>query len=71
MEFHLGELFPRLGFIVTNLETDSRAVLRFYMRRQRSMKCWDVKVTNRSAGNCSRGSDQGGKQTERPEDKEM
>lgn len=31
--FHLGELFPRVGFIVTNLETDSRAVLRFYNKR--------------------------------------
>jgi hypothetical protein len=26
VEFHFGELFPRVGFIVTNLETDSRAV---------------------------------------------
>jgi Transposase DDE domain group 1 len=25
VEFHAGELFPRLGFIVTNLETPSRA----------------------------------------------
>ena len=33
VEFHLGELFPRVGFIVTNLETDSRAVVRFYNRR--------------------------------------
>jgi len=30
VEFHFGELFPRMGFIVTNLETDSRAVVRFY-----------------------------------------
>ncbi len=30
MEFHCGELFSRVGFIVTNLETDSRAVVRFY-----------------------------------------
>jgi hypothetical protein len=30
VEFHLEELFPRVGFIVTNLETDSRAVVRFY-----------------------------------------
>ncbi len=29
MEFHFGELFPRVGFIVTNLETDSRALVRF------------------------------------------
>jgi len=30
VEFHAGELFPRVGFIVTNLETPSRAVVRFY-----------------------------------------
>jgi Transposase DDE domain group 1 len=33
VEFHFGELFPREGFIVTNLETGSRAVVRFYNRR--------------------------------------
>jgi hypothetical protein len=33
VEFHSGELFPRVGFIVTNLETDSRAVVRFYDKR--------------------------------------
>jgi len=33
VEFHLGELFPRVGFIVINLETDSRAVVRFYNKR--------------------------------------
>ncbi len=33
VEFHFGELFPRVGFIVTNLETDSRAVVRFYKKR--------------------------------------
>ncbi len=33
MEFHFGELFPRVGFIVTNLERDSRAVVRFYNKR--------------------------------------
>jgi len=30
VEFHFGELFPRVGFIATNLETNSRAVARFY-----------------------------------------
>ena len=35
------------------------------------MTCSDVKDTNRPAGSCSGGSDQGGKQTERPEHKEM
>jgi hypothetical protein len=33
VEFHSGELFPRVGFIMTNLETDSRAVVRFYNMR--------------------------------------
>jgi hypothetical protein len=33
VEFHAGELFPRLGFIVTNLGTPSRAVVRFYNKR--------------------------------------
>ncbi len=33
IEFHCGELFPRVGFIVTNLETNSRAVVRFYNKR--------------------------------------
>ncbi len=29
-EFHAGEFFHRVGFIVTNLELPSRAVVRFY-----------------------------------------
>ena len=33
VEFHFGELFPRVGFIVTNLGTPSRAVVRFYNQR--------------------------------------
>ena len=33
VEFHSGQLFPRVGFIVTSLETDSRAVVRFYKKR--------------------------------------
>jgi hypothetical protein len=33
VEFHAGELFPRVGFIVTNLQADSRAVVRFYNKR--------------------------------------
>jgi hypothetical protein len=33
VEFHTGELFPRVGFIVTNLEMPSRAVVRFYNKR--------------------------------------
>jgi hypothetical protein len=33
VEFHFGELFPRVGFIVTNLSASSRAVVRFYNKR--------------------------------------
>jgi len=33
VEFHFGKLFPRVGFIVTNLETPSRTVVRFYNKR--------------------------------------
>ncbi len=33
MEFYCGELFPRVGFIVTNLRTSRRAVVRFYNKR--------------------------------------
>jgi len=33
VEFHLGELFLRVGFIVTNLTLPSRAVVRFYNKR--------------------------------------
>src|SRR5271169_4148068 len=33
VEFHFGELFPRVGFIVTNLETPSRSVVRFHNKR--------------------------------------
>jgi hypothetical protein len=33
VEFHFGELFPRVGFVVTNFQTSSRAVVRFYNKR--------------------------------------
>jgi hypothetical protein len=33
VEWHAGELFPRVGFIVTNLKWDSKRVVRFYNRR--------------------------------------
>jgi hypothetical protein len=33
LEHHPGELFPRVGFIVTNLSLPSRAVVRFYNKR--------------------------------------
>ncbi len=35
VEFHFGKLFPRVGFIVTNLAADKRAVVRFYNKRAR------------------------------------
>jgi hypothetical protein len=33
VEWHYGELFPRIGFIVTNLNWHSRSVVRFYNKR--------------------------------------
>jgi hypothetical protein len=33
VEFHAGELFPRVGFMVTNLGMPSRGVVRFYNKR--------------------------------------
>jgi hypothetical protein len=53
VEFHFGELFPRVGFIVTNLETERRAVVRFYNKRGTAEQ-WikegkqAVKITRRS-----------------------
>jgi len=33
VEHHAGQLFPRIGFIVTNLALPSRGVVRFYNKR--------------------------------------
>jgi hypothetical protein len=33
VEHHVGELFPRVGFIVTNLPLPNQAVVRFYNKR--------------------------------------
>ena len=33
VEWHSGELFPRIGFIVTNLKRPAKAVVRFYNQR--------------------------------------
>ena len=33
VEFHFGELFPRVGFIVINLGIASRGGMRFYNKR--------------------------------------
>ena len=49
VEFHFGELFPVVGFIVTNLETDSRAVVRFYNKRGTSEQ-W-IKVGKQAVKN--------------------
>jgi predicted RNase H-like HicB family nuclease len=37
-EHHPGELFPRVGFIVTNLTLPSRAVVRFYNKRKEARR---------------------------------
>jgi len=33
VEWHMGELFPRVGFIVTNMSAKAKNVVRFYNRR--------------------------------------
>ena len=33
VEWHMGELFPRVGFIVTNMSAEAKNVVRFYNRR--------------------------------------
>jgi hypothetical protein len=38
VEFHCDELFPRAGFIVTNLTGANRAVVRFYNKRGRAQQ---------------------------------
>lgn len=38
VEHHAGELFPRVGFIVTVLTLPSRAVVRFYNKRETAEK---------------------------------
>src|SRR5262249_56379604 len=39
VEWHAGELFPRVGFIVTNLKWRSKRVVRFYNRRGTAGGC--------------------------------
>src|SRR5438046_1966893 len=39
IEHHLGELFPRVGFIVTTLTGTNRAVVRFYNQRGTAERC--------------------------------
>jgi Transposase DDE domain group 1 len=33
VEWHLGELFPRVGFIITNLSNSSKTIVGFYSKR--------------------------------------
>jgi hypothetical protein len=49
VEFHAGELFPRVGFIVTNLRAASRAVARFYNKRGGRRKNGSRKARRRSS----------------------
>ena len=47
VEFHFGELFPRVGFIVTNLATSSQVVGRFYNKRGTlSLTSWQQRLVN-------------------------
>ena len=48
IEFHFGELFPRVGFIVTTLEMGGRAVVRFYNKRATAGSNGSRKASRRS-----------------------
>ena len=39
VEWHKGELFPRVGFIVTNLSRSAKQVVRFYNQRGTAEQC--------------------------------
>jgi len=39
VEWHKGELFPRVGFIVTNLTRSAKQVVRFYNQRGTAEQC--------------------------------
>jgi hypothetical protein len=57
VEFHCGELFPRVGFMVTTLETDSRAVVRLYNKRgtaEQWIKDWASYCTSIASIGCQR-----------------
>jgi hypothetical protein len=45
VEWHAGELFPRVGFIVTNLKWRVKKVVRFYSRRGTAEQ-WIKEVKN-------------------------
>jgi Transposase DDE domain group 1 len=55
VEFHFGELFPRVGFVVTNLSLPGRAVIRFYKRgHSRAMDQEGKQVTHWTRLSCHR-----------------
>src|SRR5271154_1934427 len=47
VEWHRGELFPRIGFIVTNLSRRAKAVVHFYNQRGTADRC--IKEGNNAA----------------------
>ena len=55
VEHHRGELFPRVGFIVTNMTLPSRSVVRFYNKRGTAEQ-W-IKEGNRGTGRACRASE--------------
>jgi hypothetical protein len=40
IEWHPGELYPRVGFIVTNLARPAERVVAFYNQRGTAEQCW-------------------------------
>ena len=42
MEFHFGELFLRVGFIVTTFAGASQPVVRFYKKRGTAGPAWNL-----------------------------
>ena len=42
VERHPGELFPRVGFIVTNLSRPAERVVAFYNQRQKGVNVHEV-----------------------------
>ena len=53
VEHHVGELFPRVGFILTNLPLQNRAVVRFYNKRG-TAEPWIKKASRRRIGRACR-----------------
>ena len=40
VEWHPGELYPRVGFIVTNMSRPAENVVAFYNKRGTCEQCW-------------------------------